>query len=487
MTETTVSEAAIGVVAAPVLRVSPWWSLTRTLRRTAAATWFLALALPVGLYLTIAIPPGQGLDEPNHFYRVYQVSTGQLVSQRLGNDVGGVLPACAVEYLRQMDGVATSPTAFAWPAFAMGARECDPAATTFVDFANTAVYSPVSYLPQVLGVAAARLAGAPLPWLFVAGRVAGLMAYLALVYLALRLAPAGRIVILVVGLMPMALTSASEYSADGMTIALSLVLVAGVIRCCTDPETTWRTFVLAGAAALGLALSKSTYFVLAPLLLLVPGRLFPSGRVALAARVAVVGAIGLAAVGWYLEVGPLALGRVVNGIDPHAQIQYILGHPLRYVRLVAMTLLGPTTTYFTWPGFVAWVGFTRNAAAGTPQPPIVVVLLGFVILALAYRHELARPLRWSAGLVVRAGWPVALVVANMVLIVTVLYLTDAVVGTRVYWHVHGRYFLPLAAVPAVSVGLLAARPGQGGSALPYAAGMSVLLAYVVGKVAIYFY
>jgi len=489
VSEASVSEAVVpGAVAveAPPVRLS--WALALALWRMDAAAWFLVLALPVCLYLAVAIPPGQGLDEPNHFFRVLQLSRGQVLAERSGDKVGGQVPSCVVAYLSQADRVATSPITFQWPAFATPAPVgCDASGTTFVDFPNTVVYSPVSYLPQVAGVIAARTAGAPLAWVFLAGRLAGLLAYAGLVFAALRIAPIGRTVILVVGLMPMALTSAAEYSADGMTLALALLLVAAVIRCCRDPQATWRTFAIAAAAAAGLALCKSTYFVLAPLLLVVPGRLFPSRATSIGARTAAVAAAALAAGGWYLAVGPGALAHVANGIDPHAQIRYILDHPLRYVRLVTMTVAGPVTPYFTWPGFVSWVGFTRNAVYGTPAPPILVVVAGFVAIAMAYRTELAVTLQRSLRTWVVASWPVILVVANVVLIITALYITDAAVGASMYWHVHGRYFLPLAAVPAVSVGVLAARPGQGASALPYAATMSLLLLYLVGKVAIYFY
>src|SRR2546430_13271389 len=74
-------------------------SLMRTMRGVDAATWFLILALPIGLYLAIAIFPGQGLDEPNHFYRVLQLSQGTLLAEHADGKVGGAVSSCAVAYL----------------------------------------------------------------------------------------------------------------------------------------------------------------------------------------------------------------------------------------------------------------------------------------------------------------------------------------------------------------------------------------------------
>ncbi|HEY7199250.1 MAG TPA: DUF2142 domain-containing protein [Candidatus Dormibacteraeota bacterium] len=484
---TASTDAATAAPGARTAGVS--WSLLSVLRRMEASVWFLVLALPVGLYLAVSIPPSQGLDEPAHFYRVYQISQGHLVSERSGPWAGGVLPDCVMAYMN--DNFTTAYTwgsQFSWPAFAAPPTGCDPASTRWQTFVNTAVYSPVSYLPQVAGVGAARVAGASLPWVFLAGRLAGLLGYLGLVFLALRLAPIGRNVMLVVALLPMALISASVYSGDGMTLAYSLVLVAGVLRCWRDPRATWRTFALAAVAALALALSKSTYFVLAPLLLLVPARVFPSRRVALAAQLGTLAVIGLAAAAWYAEVSWVQLSRTDGHLDPHGQIQYILHHPTRYARFVVLTLFGPLTSGYTWTGFVGWVGWQRNATAGQPAPPILLVVYAFIVLWMAYRSELFRPLALSAGTVLRAAWPVALVAANMVLIVTALYIADSPPAAGVYWNVHGRYFLPFAAVPVLSLAMITSRLGRStGSALPFAAGMSVLVAYLLGKVAIYFY
>ena len=41
---------------------------------------FLVIGLIVGLFYVFAIPPGRAPDEESHFFRVYELSTGHLVS-----------------------------------------------------------------------------------------------------------------------------------------------------------------------------------------------------------------------------------------------------------------------------------------------------------------------------------------------------------------------------------------------------------------------
>ena len=453
-----------------------------------APALFLALAAPVGVFLALLVPPFQGLDEQNHFYRVYSISGGALVAPVVDGRAGDVLPACVAGYGQDLAQQATRPGPFHPSDYTALRPGCADAPATFVTFDNTAIYSPVSYLPQSIGVAVARLLGAPVPVLFYAGRLAALLAYLAVVALALRIAPAGRSVLLVVALLPMSLLLGTQYSADGGTIAFALLLVAAVVRCRQAPGATWRSFTLAAAAAAALALSKSTYFALAPLLLLVPARLFPTRWTAHAARLGSLVAIALLAGGWYLQVrGIHPTGAAAgSGIDPPQQVRYILRHGLWYARFVVLTLLGPQTGYFTWPGFVSWVGFSRSLTAGLPTPPPLVMAAGIALLLIAYVREAPRSLALSAGAIATAAVPVALVVANAVLIVTVLYVTVQPVGDHVLW-LQGRYLLPLAAAPVVSLlalGPAAERPRPVLALAPLAV---LMLVYLVGKVLLYFY
>lgn len=447
---------------------------------------FLALALPVGLFLVFAIPPFQGLDEPSHFFRVYTISSGDIVESTRGHDAGAVLPDCLSDYGYGLYREGTRPGPFHLRDYFTLPAGCATRPATFIPLDNTAIYSPVSYAPQVIGVTIARLLGAPIPIVFYAGRLLALLAYVGLVALALSIAHRGTLAILVVGLMPMSLTLGSQFSADGMTIAYSLVLVAAVIHCLCDPRATWRGFLLVVAAASALALSKSTYFALAPLLCLVPNRLFPSTWSAVGAKIGALCLVGLLTGLWYLQVRGNSPGGGAAGIDPRLQVEYILHHKIWFAQFVAGTLFGPLTGYFTWPGFVSWIGFSRSVTAGTPVAPPLIVVAGIGLVAIAYRAEMSTAILLSKLSVARALLPIALVAGNAVLIVTALYLTVLPVGDKVLW-LQGRYLLPLAAVPVISLLALQSRGVRERSILPIVPAVLVLLGYVVIKVVVYFY
>jgi uncharacterized membrane protein len=455
-------------------------------RGITARTFFLAVALPVGVFLVFAIPPFQGLDELNHFFRVYSISGGALASPMVGTDAGDVLPACVPAYAHGLYDQATRPGAFHLSDYFTLPAGCDSQPSAFVPFDNTAEYSPISYAPQSIGVTIARWLGAPLPVIFYAGRLFALLAYVGLVFLSLSIATRGRWAILVVGLMPMSLTLGSQFSADGMTIAYALLLVGAVIHCLCSPSATWRGFLLAVAAAAALALSKNTYFALAPLLLLVAHRLFPSRWWALAAKIGAIALVVLLVGMWYLQVRKIAPSGPAAGADPRLQIDYILHHKTWFVKFVANSLAGPITGYFTWEGFVSWVGFGRSVTAGTPQPPPLVMAAGIGLVAIAYRAEMTTEVVLSKLSLARALLPLTLAVGNAVLIVVALLVTALPVGQQTLW-LQGRYLLPLAAVPVISALALQSRPVRERSILAIAPVVVVLLGYLVVKVVTYFY
>src|SRR5215472_15400642 len=153
-------------------------------RALTARSLFLSLALPVGIYLVFAIPPFQGLDEISHFFHTYSISGGALVATKKGVNAGNVLPACIPAYGFGLYAEATKPGAFRPSDYFTLPAGCASRPDAFTLYNNTAVYSPVSYVPQAIGVAIARGLGAPLPIVFYTGRLFAILAFVGLVALA---------------------------------------------------------------------------------------------------------------------------------------------------------------------------------------------------------------------------------------------------------------------------------------------------------------
>ena len=119
---------------------------------------FLVLGLFFGLLFLLVTPPFQVPDEPAHFYRAYQVSRGGLVPQQLGTQVGGNLPRSLSKLEGRFKYLQFHSERRVTAAQVLDARRIPlgPNDEVFTSFPNAALYSPVNYLPQAIGIAIAR-------------------------------------------------------------------------------------------------------------------------------------------------------------------------------------------------------------------------------------------------------------------------------------------------------------------------------------------
>jgi uncharacterized membrane protein len=469
------------------------------LGRVPLTTWFLLIGGGLGLLLVLAVPPAQGIDEPNHFARVWTLTDGAIIAPSRGphevvwiiplagvparqpvrrgvHRAGGLVPACVQRYLATLYADGAFPGHFSLAAAWRTPAHCAAQPARFVAFENTALESPVAYAPEVIGVAILRAVRAPLPVIFFGGRLAGLLGYLALVWLALRIAPRGTGVLFVVGAMPMALQEAAAYSADSMTIGLALLAVALALKCHQDTTAGRKWFGVLAVVVVALALTKPSYVALAPLVFVVPrDRLGWSRNQVFLAKAAVLLVALLASGAWNLAVHNVSLAAYFppGAIKPGTQLSYVLHHPIGYL-VVVLRSVGQGFHDGGWlSGFVSSVGFYPIGPA--PFAPLWMLLLAVVVLVAAYAIELGPRIGRPKVLeLVSAFLPVVLFVVGVLAVLTTLWIEWTPIGSSTVNGLQGRYLLPLVVVPVVTVVLLTRRSRTSSGFWLIVVGMAVL-------------
>jgi hypothetical protein len=462
------------------------------------STWFLIIAVPVGTFLVFAIPAFQGDDEPNHFLRAWSVTSGVIAVpdtswHQRSVDIGGLRARVSPGIIRrglQSHGVVADNCLATYIAvnLADAAKDgpmnpglsfrspdhCHGLPYVFERIDNTAVNSPVAYAPQVVAIGALRLVRAPLPLIFYGGRLFGLAVYLALVVLALRIAPRGRALLFVVALLPMSLQSAATYNADSLLLALSFLAVALTIRCCIDEEAGWGWFAALVATVWVITWCKEPYGLLALLVLLVPAARLTSRplrgvtlreRPVAAIKIGVVVFAAAFTALWY-ELGvkgsSLAAQYPAHYINQHVQTYTLLHHPMTALTTIWHTLESVPAQQFTLLSTFLELGFFRNQVGGSVAP-VMVAVVGVLALFAAYTSELAGgrfTSRWASGpAVLRTAWlwlPALVVVVLVASFYVQSFVRDTPPGAHMLAPIDGivgRYFLPLMAVPMVSVAM----------------------------------
>src|SRR5258706_11584602 len=128
--------------------------------------------------LVILVPPFQAPDEPQHFFRSYQLSTlevsGRVQDGALGSDLPASLPDLVYRFMGtnavHMD-YRPRPIHRLSDTFEEFKRPLDSGRTIFVNY-STVNYPPTSYIPQALAIAAGRSVGVGPLGLYYMGRFA---------------------------------------------------------------------------------------------------------------------------------------------------------------------------------------------------------------------------------------------------------------------------------------------------------------------------
>ena len=439
---------------------------------TDPARCFLVVGALAGLLLVFVIPPLAGIDEPAHFVRAYQISTGRLVPQvppgatdgagacipnEMASDLGRLILA---EYLHVNDVQNTTPDRSGLagssgadrPAPSVGIRAGCPAGERFVDFSAFGWYSPISYVPQALAVAVGRGVGVDTRGLVLLARLAGLAAYLALVFVAIRRSPFARWGLCAVGLLPVALfQAASSRSPDAVTIGVGMLVLGAALRAAQG-----GTSAADGGSALGERLAlcallgalKPTYAVLS-LCFLLPLWARPRPERLRTMLAPVAAAFGTSTL-WQSFAGHyFVCDTRYFGWDPRTgdQIDTILHSPLRY----ALAVVESFGTYGgRWLDQAMTVGIT---VANWAWPGIAVAIVAYFVAAA--RRDPKEVFQLGAS---QRALLLGIVLTGMVLVITGEHVYCAPVGLDLVYPPHARHFLPV--LPLLAVALTPSRPGR---------------------------
>jgi uncharacterized membrane protein len=397
---------------------------------------FMIVGLIAGALLLCVTPPFQAPDEPAHFYRAYQITDGALLPLYHGTSAGGYLPSDLMQTTAALvDSLPFHPEQKQTVAAILSALMAPPAqgARVFAIFSNTAVYSPVAYAPQALGIIMGRLLGlSPLALMYF-GRAANVLCYTLIVGFAIRTTPILKWVFFLLALMPMSMFQMASLSADGMTNGLSLLFIATVLHYAFGPvdRITVKGVARLAVAGLLLALAKHTFVLIVPLCLIIPVQRFGTFRRYAAACAAVIGASALAAGVWYLAVDDIHI-HYIPGTNQDVQIQFMRAHPLLVIGIVLSDYVQHGWKYLTqFTGVLGWLD--------TPVPVAFLVSYWIMLYGTA-RVSMQQPLYLPPRSRLITA---ALLFGNMAVISALLYITWVPVGDSYIQGLQGRHFIPL--------------------------------------------
>src|SRR5574341_1283290 len=235
---------------------------------------FILLGIIYGFLFLVMIPPFGVEDECNHFYRAFHVSEGNIIAKKYENRTGDFLPKSL--------GITTVSLSRIFPDPGSENKVKDlipllklplnPKDRDFIDFPNTAQYSPIPYMPQAIGIFIGRMFHLSPLMLMYLSRMFNLSLWLFLIYLAIRITPISKWLLFLLVLTPKSLYQAASVSSDCFTNGISVLSIAIFLLYAFKAGKILKKvdlFILFSLSLL-LSFSKQIYFTILFMFLLIP-------------------------------------------------------------------------------------------------------------------------------------------------------------------------------------------------------------------------
>ncbi len=399
---------------------------------------FPFVAIVIGLLYVFITPPFQAPDETNHFYRIIQVAQGQFIPEKRGNETGGVIPKSVVrvgesfiyKIIHNPENKipkVTFENAFRQP--------LNPEDTIYFSFPNSSLYSPASYLPQLLFIAPGLCFDLPPIWLMYGGRISSALISVLLLSLAIRQLPAFHWSFFAVVMLPMFCYQMASLSADAFLNSLSMLLWALAIRVSfVDKTLTVKTALKIFLVTVLLAGCKAGYlfltlFFLLPVFTLTDKTKKRQWLLFTATLFLCSLVISLA---WSTVVKATFSPYGNPDINPDAAIAFIKSNPLQFAAMVVKNIFRNIPFYFY--GVVGYLGWLD-----TKIPLLVTMLYTVMLVAVVYAENKSQ-FDFSCKQHLLVFCVAAL---TGIIIIVSQYIVTTPAGSMVIERSQGRYFLPI--------------------------------------------
>ncbi len=397
---------------------------------------FLCLIIPLGLLYVAVFPLGMVPDEEFHARKAAAISEGNFFSH--ANEEGK-----ATDYLNAKinEVVTRSATNYAEAWERMSTAETEDRVE--LEYTTMALYAPICHMPQAFAMFITRLFNAPIAVQCYAARIVNLALSIFLVYMAIKLIPFKKQIVLFVALLPITLQEFASMSSDALTIAICLFYVSYILYLKFNDnkkEINKKDIAVLGISSIVVALCKIVYLPLCLLLFILPKEKFKNSK-----KFKWISVITIFSVAIILNLIWLAYcSRFLIQFNPDVneaeQVKYVLTHPISY-----LLILFRSVNMFSQSLLCCLFGEGLSLYLAVCSPLFIFSSMA-ILLMLYFIDEEDNKIKIDG----KTRFMFLLVFAIIFLLIyTSLYVQWTTLKKPVVYGVQARYFLPILTVLAV--------------------------------------
>ena len=216
---------------------------------------------------------------------------------------------------------------------------------SFANPAEKISFEKLAYIPGALGLFLGRMFNLSFHNILIFARIMILLLFTVLCYFAIRKVKTGKMILIVLALLPTNVFLASNFSYDTWVTGFTILGLAWFFGECQEPKKLLSVrdwIIMLAAMAVGMS-PKAIYFPLIALLFFMPKSKFASRRTHIIYLLSVAGTMFVVMATFLMPMvvqgaADMSDMRGGAGVSASGQIAYILGHPLDFAKMMAKYL-----------------------------------------------------------------------------------------------------------------------------------------------------
>lgn len=379
----------------------------------------------------ILMPAFKNHDEGFHWFRILDIAQGNLLTNVSNNKPIAVVPESTFTMLED------EPEYINYRVIMDNLKKViGEEGTVRIELATTAIYNPIQYFPQTLGVIIMKFFTNNPMFIAYAARLANMVISIVLLYLAFKKMPFGKLGLLVTICLPIAIEGFTSMSSDAITIAISFLFIAYIFDIVFNKNENTKIknkdIIILAILAVILAVCKIVYLPIVGLMLLLGKSKFKTSKIHI---ITVVGIMLIAIIAnlLWLNTANTYLEMYKDG-NSNSQIATIFKNPVLYLQRVLFTFNDCANNYI-YSLFGDELGWNEFADMNYILP----ILIGglFVFIHLADNTWKKRLSKYQNIIIL------LIVLAVIGLIFTSLYIQWNESDDNIIKGIQGRYFIPI--------------------------------------------